>query len=137
MEKNKELKKLFEMAKSRKGAPRLVIGVKTPLEVREALLKADRGEIKRGVGAGIHVLMERPQRDALNRLAASIDLNAAETIRLLVRAAAILGPKGVATFADAANRMETANLATKFKNSKKKRCAINNLHEREVDEDES
>ncbi len=128
--KNKALKKLIKMSEDRQGAPRLVVGVNTPLEVKEALLKGGRGEVKRGTGVGIHVLMEKPQRDALNRLAAELDLNAAETIRLMLRAATVLGKKGLVVFVDAANRMETANLRSKFKQS-----AINKSPEKENDEE--
>ncbi len=117
--KNKELEKLIKMSKSRRG-PQLAIGVNTPSEIKEAILKSGRGQVKRGVGVGIHVLMEKPQREAVNNLAAELDLNVAEMIRMVLRAATVLGSKGLIAFVDSANKVEAAGLKAKFKKSKKR-----------------
>ncbi len=130
---NKELEKLIQMSKSRRG-PQLAIGVNTPLEIKEAILKSGRGQVKRGVGVGIHVLMEKPQREAVNNLAAELDLNVAEMIRMVLRAATVLGSKGLIAFVDSANKVETADLKAKFKKSKR-RSAINEGPEIEGDEE--
>lgn len=131
-----QLEKLLEMSKSRQGAPRLVIGVKTPIEIREALLKSDRGEVTRGIGGGIHILMEKPQRTAVTELAVELDLSVAEMVRMLLRAATILGSRGLIMFVDAANRAETASLEAKFKEAgEKKRSATNQGPAREEDGD--